>query len=85
VLVAYTAPPDVNEVRPVPPLVVANVPARVIVPLDVIGPPEVVNPVVPPDTSTEVTVPPVETAIFVALVICPWALIMICGIFVDEP
>ena len=44
-------------VKPVPPLVVANVPASVIVPLDVIGPPEVVRPVVPPETSTLVTVP----------------------------
>ena len=35
----------------------ANVPARVIVPEPVIGPPEVVKPVVPPDTSTLVTVP----------------------------
>jgi hypothetical protein len=44
VLEAYTAPPDVNAVRPVPPLVVARVPARVIAPLvPVLG----VNPVVP--------------------------------------
>ena len=44
----------------VPPLVVANVPAKVIVPELVIGPPEVVNPVVPPDTATLETVAPVE-------------------------
>jgi len=44
-------------VPPVPPLATANVPARVIVPLLVIGPPEVVRPVVPPETPTEVTEP----------------------------
>jgi hypothetical protein len=38
-------------------LVVIRVPAIVIVPDVVIGPPEYVNPVVPPDTSIEVTVP----------------------------
>ena len=42
---------------PVPPLATANVPAKVIVPAAVIGPPEVVRPVVPPDTATLVTVP----------------------------
>ena len=41
-----------------PPLATAKVPARVIVPLLVTGPPDVVRPVVPPDTSTLVTVPP---------------------------
>ena len=40
-----------------PPLATASVPASVIVPLLVIGPPEVVRPVVPPETSTLVTVP----------------------------
>ena len=49
-------------VEPVPPLAIANVPASVIVPEPVTGPPEVVNPVVPPDTSIDVTVP--EPAIF---------------------
>ena len=44
-------------VEPVPPLATAKVPARVIVPLVVTGPPLVVSPVVPPETSTEVTVP----------------------------
>ena len=44
-------------VCPVPPLVIASVPANVIVPEPVIGPPETVSPVVPPDTSTLVTVP----------------------------
>jgi len=42
---------------PVPPLATAKVPAKVIVPAADIGPPEVVNPVVPPETSTLVTVP----------------------------
>lgn len=43
-----------------PPLVTATVPAKVIVPVPVIGPPELVRPVVPPDTSTLVTVPAPE-------------------------
>ena len=46
-----------KEVCPVPPLATDSVPANVIVPDPVIGPPLVVRPVVPPDTSTEVTVP----------------------------
>ncbi len=46
-----------NDVKFVPPLVVAKVPARVIVPDVVMGPPEVVRPVVPPDTATLETVP----------------------------
>ena len=44
-------------VAPVPPFKMFSVPARVMTPLEVTGPPEVVRPVVPPDTSTEVTVP----------------------------
>jgi hypothetical protein len=50
------------EVAAVPPLATANVPARVIVPVLVIGPPEVVKPVDPPETATEVTVPLVAGA-----------------------
>ena len=50
----------VEVVVPVPPLVTATVPAKVIVPVPVIGPPELVRPVVPPDTSTLVTVPAPE-------------------------
>lgn len=42
---------------PVPPEATAKVPAKVIVPDDETGPPEVVKPVVPPLTSTLVTVP----------------------------
>jgi hypothetical protein len=42
---------------PVPPLPIASVPPIVIVPVDVIGPPTVVRPVVPPLTSTLETVP----------------------------
>ena len=49
-------------VAEVPPLAIAKVPARVIVPEVVTGPPEVVKPVVPPDTSTLVTVPSGLTA-----------------------
>ena len=44
-------------VLPVPPFATANVPAIVIVPLVVTGPPLKVKPVVPPDASTLVTVP----------------------------
>ena len=44
-------------VAPVPPLSTSRVPARVMVPEVVTGPPEVVKPVVPPDTLTDVTVP----------------------------
>ncbi len=44
-------------VAPVPPLATFNVPAIVMVPDVVTGPPEVVKPVVPPDTLTDVTVP----------------------------
>lgn len=44
-------------VAPVPPLSTSNVPAKVIVPDVVTGPPEVVKPVVPPETLTDVTVP----------------------------
>ena len=40
-----------------PPLATFNVPASVMVPDEVTGPPDVVNPVVPPDTPTLVTVP----------------------------
>ena len=47
----------VKDVAPVPPFATINVPARVTVPDDVTGPPEVVKPVVPPDTSTLVTDP----------------------------
>ena len=46
-----------DAVKPVPPLATPNVPARVMVPEPVIGPPLVVKPVVPPDTSTLVTEP----------------------------
>lgn len=42
---------------PVPPLLTFSVPDIVIVPDVVIGPPVKVTPVVPPDTSTLVTVP----------------------------
>ena len=45
----------VNDVRPVPPLAAFSVPAKVMVPDPVTGPPDVVSPVVPPDTSTELT------------------------------
>jgi hypothetical protein len=44
VLDAYTTPPDVNDVKPVPPFVVANVPANVTAPVVAV---EGVKPVVP--------------------------------------
>ena len=44
-------------VAPVPPLSTSSVPASVIVPDVVIGPPVAVKPVVPPETLTDVTVP----------------------------
>ena len=49
--------PLVYAANPVPQFTSFNVPAKVIVPLAVIGPPLVVKPVVPPLTSTEVTEP----------------------------
>ena len=54
-LSANGAPPA--DVEPVPPLPIAKVPPRVMVPLLVIGPPLALKPVVPPDTLTDVTVP----------------------------
>lgn len=44
-------------VCPVPPLAIASVPANVSTPELVTGPPETVSPVVPPETSTLLTVP----------------------------
>lgn len=46
---------------PVPPLATASVPPKVSVPLEVIGPPVKVRPVVPPEPSTLVTVPVPDT------------------------
>ena len=46
-----------SVVAPVPPLATFSVPASVIVPLVVTGPPDVVRPVVPPLTLILVTVP----------------------------
>ena len=65
----------VRVVRLVPPLATASVPASVTVPEEVIGPPLVVNPVVPPETSTLVTEPapgPVN-----ATVMAPLPLVMV--------
>ena len=50
-------PAAANVDAPVPPLAIASVPASVTVPEEVIGPPLVVKPVVPPETSTLVTEP----------------------------
>ena len=45
-------------IAPVPPAVTATMPPSVMVPLVVIGPPEVLSPVAPPETLTLVTPPP---------------------------
>lgn len=52
-----TCPLEPTVVRPVPPLAVFNVPLSVRVPEPVIGLPENVRPVVPPEAETLVTVP----------------------------
>ena len=52
--------PPCAVVAPEPPFAKARVPAAVIVPLEVIGPPVYVRPVVPPETLTLVTVPEVD-------------------------
>jgi hypothetical protein len=52
-----TLPVPVLVVTPVPPLATAKVPVSVIVPDEVIGPPVVDKPVVPPATLIDVTVP----------------------------
>ena len=54
----------------VPPLATASVPARVIVPEVVTGPPDVVRPVVPPEIATLVTVPPASVEDRVVSEIC---------------
>lgn len=59
VVEAYSKSPTAYEDCPVPPLSASNVPESVMTPLAVIGPPDVVNPVLPPDTSIDVTVPEV--------------------------
>ena len=51
------ATPAPRLVMPVPPFAGTSVPLIVMVPLDVMGPPLVVSPVVPPDTLTLVTDP----------------------------
>lgn len=53
-------------VAPVPPLATASVPPRVKVPLVVIGPPDKVRPVVPPEPEIEVTVPFVVDVMVIA-------------------
>ena len=50
-------PAEPGVVNPVPPFAGTKVPANVIVPEVVIGPPEVDKPVVPPETATLETVP----------------------------
>ena len=60
-----TLPVPVLLVTPVPPLATAKVPAIVMVPDPVIGPPLYVSPVVPPLTSMLVTVPVPVTVVHV--------------------
>ena len=66
-LARTTAPVPVEVVPPVPPLATARVPANVIVPEPVTGPPDVVRPVVPPETSIEIT-PSVACVSIISLV-----------------
>ena len=73
--VKVAIPAAAKVAAPVPPLATASVPARVTVPEEVIGPPLVVKPVVPPETSTLVTEPapgPVN-----ATVMAPLPLVMV--------
>ena len=54
---AYRMSPEVYEEIPVPPLFARSTPESVIVPLDVTGLQETVNPVPAAEKPTEVTVP----------------------------
>ena len=69
------ATPVPNEVIPVPPLAIAKVPASVIVPDVVMGEPDTVKPVVPPERATLVTVPP--PPLIESIVILPAPLVMV--------
>jgi len=69
------ATPVPNEVIPVPPLAIAKVPASVIVPDVVMGEPDTVKPVVPPERATLVTVPP--PPLVESIVILPAPLVMV--------
>ena len=66
-----TEPAPVEVVVPVPPLATVNVPDIVMVPLLVTGPPENDRPVVPPETSTDVTVPVTEIVVQVGVAPAP--------------
>ena len=69
------ATPVPNDVIPVPPLATAKVPASVIVPDVVMGEPDTVKPVVPPERATLVTVPP--PPLVASIVILPAPLVMV--------
>ena len=71
----------------VPPCSIASVPSSVITPAPVTGPPNVVNPVVPPDTPTLVTLPvPVEAISMCAMRITrPLESTVMCGTLVGVP
>ena len=81
-------PEPVLVATPVPPLATANVPARVMVPEPVIGPPLVVKPVVPPETSTLVTDPapgPVKATVMAPLplvIVTPEPAVSVAGVSV---
>ena len=81
-------PEPVLVVTPVPPLATASVPASVTVPEEVIGPPLVVNPVVPPETSTLVTEPapgPVNATVMAPLplvIVTPEPAVSVAGVSV---
>ena len=61
-----------ERLAPVPPFAKARVPAIVMVPVVVTGPPEKVRPVVPPETSIEVTVPVPEIVCHVGTPAAIW-------------
>ena len=68
-------------VCPVPPFAMFNVPPNVSVPDEVIGPPVTVNPVVPPDPLTLVTVPTPEIVVHAGSAAAP----LVCNTCPDVP
>ena len=69
-------------VAPVPPLARARVPPRVRVPVLVMGPPELVRPVVPPDRATLVTEP---VPALPAAAVPSWPLLSMTTVLVVAP
>jgi len=83
-----TFPTVPDAVKPVPPLAAINVPASVTVPEEVMGPPLVVKPVVPPETATLVTEPepgPVNATVMAPLplvIVTPEPAVSVAGVSV---